>query len=391
MPSRTVATIVCSGHRTICISESGDLYSFGKGEKGEMGTEEINVFPPQRISSLSNIVSVDCGSFHTICLDNEGAVFTFGWNDYGQLGVGKDNATVEFTSSPQKLNLPPIKQISCGNKFNACVSEDEELYTFGNNSNGALGVGDSNCYAFNSPTKIETLKGIDFVSCGGIHSFCKLNTGEIYAWGSNSSGQLGIKNTSFQYSPIECTNWPQDVVDIKCGDSHTLVLTDKYEVYSCGYNYFGQLGRKVNSSSYSSSLKRVIFPHSDEENSPVFPDIKRIECGVYHSSCIDVNGNLIVFGNCFYGQLGINEKKVIVSEPIQHPFSDIIDISTRGNATFIKTPKGIFSFGRNDNSQLGLANDGKNFNHINPIQVFQDNEDIWHSHTNYSRVKSARK
>ena len=136
MPYRTESTFVCVDScidicgSSISISESGELYTFGISVHGANGYKE-KIFPPKVIPSLIDIRSVKCGLEHTICLDILGNVFTFGSNTFGQLGIGIDKKTLPQTCEPQKVNLPPIKQISCGSKFNMCISEDHEAFYFG--------------------------------------------------------------------------------------------------------------------------------------------------------------------------------------------------------------------------------------------------------------------
>ena len=103
-------------------------------------------------------------------------------NEYGQLGIGDKD--LSHTSIPQKVNLPPCKQISCGNNFTMCLSENGEVYSFGNNDYGQLGLG-NNAENYNSPQLISSLKDVEFIECGGNHTFCKTLNNEIFCWGNN--------------------------------------------------------------------------------------------------------------------------------------------------------------------------------------------------------------
>ena len=78
-------------------------------------------------------------------------------------------------------------------------------------------------------------------------------------------------------------------------------------------------------------------------------------------------------------------------KPILHPtLSNIIDISSGGFHTFVKTiDNKIYGFGYNKYSQLGIKTSEDH--QLTPIQVFQDNEDIWHSNIAKNKQKSARK
>ena len=385
MSSRVKRNIIsCDNHLdgfTICISNVRDVYSVGKQTQGAHGHKEEQVFHVTQVSLLKNIQSIDCGKYHTLCLDINGFVFTFGSNEYGQLGIGKDLTTLPFTDKPQKVDIPLIISISCGGMFSMCLSENKELYTFGNNEHGELGLGNNHAI-FNSPQKLvySFLKDIAFFECGGGHTLCCTLDNQVYVWGKNIYGELGIPIIFRQNTPILCKNFPNNIVDIKCGDMHTLFLTSNQEVYSCGYNYTGQLGRMV-PGNYSWCIQKI------QDLSKII----QIECGLYHSICIDIEYNLYIFGANGYGQLGLEDKKNI-QEPIKHPsLSNIIDVSSRGNHTFVKTyDNEIYTFGKNGGSQLGITTeDDKQFT---PIRVFEDNEDIWHTSANkLSKVKSARK
>ena len=374
MALRSVSNIVCSYGFTVCINNDQNVVSCGYSDEGAHGHKEENVFPPKIISSLNHIISISAYVYHCVCLDNYGNVFTFGNNNRGQLGIGED---VSHTSIPQKVNLPPCAQISCGEYFTMCLSESGEVYSFGYNQNGQLGLG-NNEEIYNSPQVISSLKGVEFIECGGDHVFCKSLHNEIYCWGNNEYGQLGLGNTDNQNTPILCSSLSnEDVIDIKCGYNHTLVLTSNGDVLSCGSNYLSQLGRETGG--YSSSFQKI-----DE-----LSEITRIECGLYHSLCINNSNDLFVFGNNRYGQFGLAYTKKI-RKPIKHPsLSNIIDISNGGNHSFIKTSNNeIYAFGGNFYSQLGIRTEHEN--QLTPIRVFEDNEDIWFSNINKSKAKSAR-
>merc|ERR1712000_210112 len=177
-----------------------------------------------------------------------------------------------------------------------CLSEDGLVYSFGYNEYGELGIGNT-VESYNSPQLISSLKDVEFIECGNEHTFCKTLSNEIYCWGNNYFGQVGIDNIITQNTPILCSSLSkEDVIDIKCGYSHTLALTSNGDVLSCGSNNFGQLGRETDDN-YSKSFQKI------EDLS----EITRIECGYYHSFSIDINNDLYVFGNNDFGQLGLGD------------------------------------------------------------------------------------
>ena len=153
------------------------MYSFGSSKLGSHGHEEEQIQYPMRISSLNNIKSVSIGLYHSFCLDYDGNVYTFGDNKFGQLGISTE--AIGSTLIPHKVNLPSCKQISCGDNFTICLSEDGNLFSFGINEYGPLGIGMYN-RACASPEQIESLLDVELVECGSKHSFCKTKYNEIY-------------------------------------------------------------------------------------------------------------------------------------------------------------------------------------------------------------------
>ena len=104
--------------------------------------------------------------------------------------------------------------------------------------------------------------------------------------------------------------------------------------------------------------------------------------------CINSTDDLYIFGGNEFGQLGLDDF-IDRGKPIKHPsLSNVIDISSGGCSTFVKTSNGIYAFGLNEYLQLGVKTNDR-CEH-GPIQVFQDNEDIWFSNPRKSKAKSAR-
>jgi len=235
---------------------------------------------------------------------------------------------------------------------------------------------------------ISSLKNIISIAVGNDHCACLDNRGNVFTFRRNNYGQfcIGVDSDTLEYTnipqiddqntPIICSSLSnEDVIDIKCGMFLTLVLTLNGDVLSCGSEE--RIGRKseINFSSFEKIEELV--------------EIIKIECGYTHSICIDSRGTLYVFGLQLYGQLGLGDISTRY-KPIKHPLlSNIIDVSSGGDHTFVKTADyEIYAFGNNEFSQLGTKTE--NETQLTPIRVFEDNEDIWCS--NYkSKAKSARK
>ena len=128
----------------------------------------------------------------------------------------------------------------------------------------------------------------------GDFTICKSANNDVYAFGYNDSGQLGIGNKQNQNRPVKCEYWPGDIVDIKCGFSHSIILTSTQEVFSCG-NAEGK-------------LRRVSGESCIPKKNSILSEIIRIECGFLYVMCIGINNALFVFGDNQYGQLAVGDK-----------------------------------------------------------------------------------
>ena len=368
---------------TLCISNNGDVYSLGTSINGNYGHSERDIHIPKKINNLKNIKMISSNTSSSICLDYSGNVFTFGSNRFGQLGINKGFDELINSYIPQKVILPPCKQVCRADKISFCLTEDGNLYCFGCNITCGFNMKHIRSPVYRLPQLIPNINNIEYIVCGEHHIICKTYNNEYYSSGSNKNGQLGLSKKKYGenvYDFTRCLNWPNDIISIKCGDYYSLLLTSKGYAYSFGDNNYGQLG--LNDKNIKSTDIPTIILN--------IPEIQRIECGYWHCMCIDVNNNLWAFGHNNYGQLGLGDTKNRY-KPILHPIlSNIIDISSKGMHTFIKTQDNkIYGFGDNKYSQLGIKT-SEDYQ-LTPIQTFIGKEDIWYSSIAKNKQKSARK
>ena len=171
----------------------------------------------------------------------------WGQNTYGQLGNNKTQ-NIEI---PEKFKFIGIKQISCGLFHTAILLTNGDVYTCGDNTYGQLGRSQNNGTDVPN-SKFEQIdpnvRKVKQISCGKYHTAILLNNGNVYTCGYNKYGQLGRPTTDIYQNPkFEIIN-PNvgKVKQISCGQYHTAILLNNGQVYTCGNNEFGQLGRITN-------------------------------------------------------------------------------------------------------------------------------------------------
>ena len=91
-----------------------------------------------------------------------------------------------------------------------CIDSSNDLYVFGYNVYGQLGLGDTK-HRY-KPIKHPSLSNIIDISKGGKNTFVKTSNNEIYAFGYNNSSQLGIKTEhDNQITPIRVFEDNEDI------------------------------------------------------------------------------------------------------------------------------------------------------------------------------------
>ncbi|NWY27177.1 HERC5 ligase, partial [Pheucticus melanocephalus] len=160
-----------------------------------------------------------------------GELFTWGQNTHGQLGVGSQTT---LTSKPQlveRLKGVPLAQIAAGGAHSTCVSLSGAVFSWGKNSFGQLGLGDTKDR--DCPTYVGALEHWKtvFISCGADHTAALSKEGLVCTFGAGGSGQLGHNSTQNELLPrVVAELWGARVSHIDCGrwDVPTTCLLRQY-------------------------------------------------------------------------------------------------------------------------------------------------------------------
>ncbi|XP_054687033.1 probable E3 ubiquitin-protein ligase HERC4 isoform X3 [Grus americana] len=244
-----------------------------------------------------NIVAVSCGEAHTLALNDKGQVYAWGLATDGQLGLPGTEECIRVPRNIKSLSEIQIVQVACGYYHSLALSKGSEVFSWGQNKYGQLGLG----YEYkkqSSPHLIKSLLGIPFaqIAAGGAHSFVLTLSGAIFGWGRNKFGQLGLNDDNDRYVPTLLKSLrSQKVVHICCGEDHTAALTKEGGVFTFGAGGYGQLGH--NSTSHEINPRKVF-----ELMGSV---VTQITCGRQHTTAfVPSSGRIYSFGLGGNGQLG---------------------------------------------------------------------------------------
>jgi len=264
----SAVAIAAATHHTLVATKNGHLYAFGLGKGGRlgMGDGQMQQCPlPRRVLgplARRKVAAVAAAENHSLCVTSDGTLFSWGSNRFGQLGSTSSSAGGSTSTSNS----------STGNNF------------------GCL------------PRRVEDMRNIPCiaVTAGEKHSVALSRRGEVYIWGDNTAGQLGVPRRSGiqKVQRVEAlwnSNPPKKAISIAAAQQSTLVLTTPVagltrvnSIYSWGHGNHVPIrvhfdNNSSRQESLSSRTRRVINPVA-------------IACAKYHNAAITSEGHVYTWG-----------------------------------------------------------------------------------------------
>ncbi|XP_056272847.1 probable E3 ubiquitin-protein ligase HERC4 [Pseudoliparis swirei] len=201
---------------------------------------------PKPLEAFSNIAvsQVACGSRHSVALTQGGQVYTWGRDSRGQLGLGRSGRRSDSPQHLLSLSALPLVQVAAGGDQSFALSISGGVFGWGGNNRGQLGLGDTTDRLTATPVCCLNAKKTIYISCGKDHTAILTKNGAVFTFGSGQYGQLGHNSFADELRPrLVVELWGAKVTKVACGRHHTLALTDSNRVYSFGCGEQGQLGR----------------------------------------------------------------------------------------------------------------------------------------------------
>ncbi|KAF3844796.1 hypothetical protein F7725_007959 [Dissostichus mawsoni] len=320
----------------------------------ELYTWAVSIIASLRIDRLDPVVLYYMELSQTCLQDVQS-----GAKMVGQLGHG-DQASYRQPKRVEKLQGKAIRQVACGADFTACITDEDEMYMFGSDYYGCIGVEGEFGTEILEPVLLEFFeeRPVRQVSCGDNHVVVLTQSGDIYSWGCGEYGRLGLECEDDFSSPMQ-VKIPKGatISSVSCSTDGTFFLTDTGKVLACGNNEFNKLGLNQG----ISGLKN----HTGEgyQGIPYITTltlvkqlsrfkIHAISPGKTHTAAIDERGRLITFGCNKYGQLGSP------TPPRTLWRQDVTKVSCGDGFTIAATEDNqIFAWGNAGNGRLGMPAD----------------------------------
>ena len=276
----------------------------------------IQVPKPAGVSNGFTWTQVSTRWDHTLALGSDHNLYAWGWNEYSQLGntsvpTGTDNSDA-YSSKPVLVSRPAevtFTQLSAGRYNSFALGSDNNLYAWGSNVSGRLGDGTD--VQRSTPVQVRQPAGVTFsqFSAGDTSCFAISTNGDLYAWGWNGYGRLGDgsnaedRKTPTLISPPNGASSGFTWVRVMIRDTHVLAIGSDGNLYSWGRNDHGQLGIKGidTDGSYVNRPHIVDQPTSSTAQKFTWA---QINAGWEESSALGSDGNLYTWGWNNGGQLG---------------------------------------------------------------------------------------
>jgi len=338
-----------------------NLFAWGidKFHQCALDTNE-HIFPTQVECDVSFKV-ISAGNRHNLAVDVDGNIYSWGSGPMGELGHGYklvQEKPTKITKIPAGIRF---KAVAAGYEHSLALTVDGQIYVWGANHAGQLGLG--HYKMVDRPELLPTQANLRFleIAAGVDHSLAISEKGEIYSWGGNWAGQLGHGDLQHQLQPklidmskleSSATTTTTDVFFSKVyGGCECSAAISKGKIYTWGSGAHGRLGHGDTKSRLRPTILEV--PGAEDVT------FNHVAIGYTHSGALTSTGQLYMWGAGFHGQLGSGEERLrwrslrpkLTSTPNNVPFKTLV---VGLECSFAITYDGdLYAWGNCKNGRLG--------------------------------------
>ena len=264
-----------------------------------------------------------------------------------------DSANIIKRFTPMKI-MDNVMAISAGDEHMLAIKTDDSLWTWGRNNYGQLGDG-----TLISKSPIKIMDNVAAISAGGVHTVAIKTDGSLWTWGRNNVGQLGDGTAGYENIKSTPIKIMDNVAAVSAGYWYTAAIKTDGSLWTWGYNEYGQLGDGTTDREN---------PYGKSTPIKIMDDVAAVSAGSGHTAAIKTDGSLWTWGRNDDGQLGdgTTEGK---STPIKI-MDNVATVSAESDYTAaIKTDGSLWTLGDNFWGQIG---DGTRENKYTPVKIMDN-------------------
>jgi len=294
------ASIAAGYSCSLVLTDDGKLYGWGANGAGQLGLPYwmFSTSEPVRIDTLYDADFTGArifsdGHSNTFVSLADGSLYAWGENDSGMLGIGSvgapDTSLERFVVDFGDESVQ-IAEADGGGGFGLARDYDGNIWSWGGNDSGLLGLGDTDYRQY--PEMITSVAGFDGLAAGSNFAVARVDDGTLYAWGDGDAGQLGDGAMTDSSAPVQVSGLT-DVAGFDCGDEFTLARCTDGALYAWGDNQWGQLG-----------LGHTTDTGTPTEVTGFDAPLTAVSCFGGNSMALDEEGNVYTWGGNDSGQIG---------------------------------------------------------------------------------------
>ncbi|XGW21232.1 hypothetical protein V3C99_004296 [Haemonchus contortus] len=255
LPKRiAIKQVAISRTHAMVLSYDNEIFAWGSNAHGQLGLGDTAPrSTPEKVVSLRgrDVLSIGVGSGFSVVRCDRGTILACG--DARMVGLGGSEDVLRPTLLDDLLRVH-ISELVCGMEHCMVLTEEGDIYVWGNGEDGRLGTGKSEWVT--TPTKSCVVEGVRVTSCrAGINASALLTEdGRLLAMGNNHYNKLNLAQRQGFFTrerkdkfsnilvPTIVKAFPNRVIDVHLGEFHTGVLLDSGEVFFMGRNTNFELG-----------------------------------------------------------------------------------------------------------------------------------------------------
>ncbi len=329
-------SVSAGGGTSYAVLLDGSAMAWGYNSDGQcgLGTQTASTPTPTLIPSLNSIAAVAAGKMHALAVRDDGTVLSWGSNQFGQLGNGQGN---NYNVPIQVPNFTDVTAVAIGPSHIVALRGDGTVWTWGDNTKGQLGNGVVLPGAVATPFQVPGLSGITAVAASSRNSYAVKDDGTVWAWGDNSSGQMGQGGSSATptTSPVKVLGLTGVFTSVSAGTSFVIARRDvDGTLWGWGNNSDGYLG---------TGLPGPVVQHPPVQVTGL-AGITSISSGIAHTVALrDADKAVFTWGNNTSGQIGDGSPTGTIVRSPQQILTGAVSISAGDEFTLAALSDGTVS------------------------------------------------
>ncbi len=222
-----ISQVAAGRYHSFALATNSTVWAWGRNDKGQLGdgTTADRATPVHlTISPLfyfSGVQQIAAGELHSIAVKKDGTVWTWGYNHDGELGNGSN---IDSSTPSQVPGVEEVIQVAAGSYHNLALGYNNVIWAWGANWEGQLGCNNSNLVSSPNAVHVVNLNGnlnnVVQVAAGWGHSLALRQDGIVWTWGYNTYGALGTGNSYSWGIPTQSLLTNQTY--IAAGSEHSL-------------------------------------------------------------------------------------------------------------------------------------------------------------------------